>query len=207
MSSIEYFNKVANSWDTMRKGFFSEIVREKIYEVAKPVKGETATDLGAGTGFITEGLVKNGINVIAVDQSLAMLDVLKDKFSSSGLVKYLTGVAEELPIGDSTVDYSMSNMYLHHVESPLSSIKEMARIVKPGGKVIITDLDEHNFEFLKIEQHDRWMGFKRDDVKQWFLDAGLKNVTIDCVGGQCCAASSCGSENASISIFIAYGDK
>jgi hypothetical protein len=82
-----------------------------------------------------------------------------------------------------------------------------ARILKPGGKLVITDLDEHDFVFLKEEHHDRWMGFQRDDVKQWFLDAGLKNASIDCAGGNCCADSSCGCESASISIFIAYGEK
>lgn len=101
----------------------------------------------------------------------------------------------------------MANMYLHHVDDPLAAVKEMARILKPGGKLVLTDLDEHNFEFLKSEHHDRWMGFKREDVKQWFMTAGLKNVAIDCAGGNCCTVSGCGCGSASISIFIAYGEK
>jgi ubiquinone/menaquinone biosynthesis C-methylase UbiE len=56
-------------------------------------------------------------------------------------------------------------MLLHHVENPKVAIKEMVRILKPGGMIVITDLDEHKFEFLKTEQHDRWMGFKREDVQ------------------------------------------
>jgi ubiquinone/menaquinone biosynthesis C-methylase UbiE len=207
MSSKEYFNNVANEWDTMRQSFFSESVREKIYQVAEVEKGRTVADLGAGTGFITEGLIKNGVNVIAVDQSIAMLQKLEEKFLSSGLVKCLNGEAENLPIEDNSVDYAMANMYLHHVETPLAAIREMVRILKPGGKVVITDLDEHSFEFLKTEQHDKWMGFKRDDIKKWFSDAGLTNVTIECVGEDCCATSTCSNQNASISIFIAYGEK
>lgn len=207
MSSKEYFNNVANEWDTMRQSFFSESVREKIYQVAEVEKGRTAADLGAGTGFITEGLIKNGVNVIAVDQSIAMLQKLEEKFLSSGLVKCLNGEAENLPIEDNSVDYAMANMYLHHVETPLAAIREMVRILKPGGKVVITDLDEHSFEFLKTEQHDKWMGFKRDDIKKWFSDAGLTNVTIECIGEDCCATSTCSNQNASISIFIAYGEK
>lgn len=83
----------------------------------------------------------------------------------------------------------------------------MERILKPGGKLVITDLDEHNFEFLKTEQYDVWMGFDRKNITKWFEDAGLKNVTINCVGSNCCADSKCGCAKASISIFVAYGEK
>ena len=82
----------------------------------------------------------------------------------------------------------------------------MVRILKPGGKLIITDLDEHTFAFLKEEQHDRWMGFKREEVRGWFTAAGLKNVAVESVGENCCAPSSCGGESASISIFVASGE-
>jgi hypothetical protein len=60
---------------------------------------------------------------------------------------------------------------------------------------------------LKSEQCDRWLGFKREDIKRWFTQAGLKNVTVDCVGETCSAESSDESEVAAISIFIATGEK
>ncbi|VVB68911.1 Methyltransferase domain protein [uncultured archaeon] len=90
-------------------------------------------------------------------------------------------------------------MYLHHVEVPPEAIKEMARILKPGGMLVITDLDEHCFEFLKREHNDHWMGFSRDDIRRWFEGAGLRDIAIGCVGENCCASSSCGSERAKIS--------
>ena len=71
-----------------------------------------------------------------------------------------------------------ANMYLHHVESPQEAIQEMARVLKPHGKLIITDLDEHTFEFLKKEHHDRWLGFKREEVKKWFVNARLHHEQI-----------------------------
>ena len=116
------------------------------------------------------------------------------------------GEAEKLPIPDEAVDYAFANMYIHHVESPPRAIKEMVRILKPGAELVITDMDEHEFKFLKEEHHDRWMGFKREDVRRWFEEAGLKNVIVDCAGESCCAQSSCG-EHASISIFVASGEK
>lgn len=207
MDSKVYFKEVADQWDEMRKGFFSESVREKAYAIADIKEGQLAADIGAGTGFVTEGLLQRGLKVIAVDQSEEMLNQMKQKFKEYEGIECRLGEAENLPVETDTLDYAMANMYLHHVESPLEAVKEMVRILKPGGKLVITDLDEHNHEFLKIEQHDRWMGFKREEVEQWFVEAGLKNVIIDCAGGNCCATSNCGCDNASISVFAAYGEK
>jgi len=207
MGSEAYFKEVAGSWDTMREGFFSEAVRDKAYITAGVKKGETAADIGCGTGFLTEGLLQRGLNVMAVDQSNEMLAQMKQKFKDYPSVEYLQGDAKKLPIDNGKVDYVMANMFLHHVDNPLDAIKEMVRILKPGGKLIITDLDKHNFEFLRTEQHDQWLGFDRSDVENWFLEAGLVNVLTDCAGGNCCSASCTCSEKASISIFIAVGEK
>ncbi|MFQ5893019.1 MAG: class I SAM-dependent methyltransferase, partial [Nitrospinota bacterium] len=117
------------------------------------------------------------------------------------------GDVEQLPIPDTAVDYVFANMCLHHVESPQDAIKEMARILKPGGTLVITDLDEHPFEFLRTEHHDRWMGFKREEVRRWFVEAGLHDVRADGVGEHCCAQSRDGDEFVSISIFVAFGEK
>lgn len=204
MSSKAYFEQVAPEWDNMRTSFFSEDVREKAYAVANVRAGQLAADIGAGSGFIAEGLRQRGLQVIAVDQSEAMLAELGKRLDG---IDCRLSAEDHLPIPAATADHAFANMYLHHVENPVGAIKEMARIVKPGGKVIITDLDEHPFEFLRTEQFDRWMGFKREDVRQWFIHAGLKNVAVDCVGTNCCADSSGGSEHASVSIFVASGEK
>ncbi len=207
MSSEQYFNKVADQWDHMRKNFFSDEVREKALAAANVHPGKLAADIGAGTGFITEGLVQNGLRVIAVDQSGAMLEEMKKKFESFDSIEYRIGNFNNLPIKNDTVDYIFANMYLHHVDSPQIAIAEMARVLKPGGKLVITDLDEHNFEFLRKEQHDRWMGFRREDIKRWFEEAGLSNISVDCVGKDCCSESEEGNEKASIRIFVAFGHR
>lgn len=207
MNSKKYFDEVANQWDTMRKGFFSEAVREKAYTMAKVKAGKVAADIGAGTGFVSEGLLQKGLKVIAVDQSQEMLEQIKSKFCNLGAIDCRQGVAESLPIEDNSVDFVFANMYIHHVEDPAIAIQEMVRILKPSGKLVITDLDEHSFTFLKTEHFDRWMGFKREDAQSWLSQAGLKNVIIDCAGGNCCASSQCEGDNANISIFVAYGEK
>jgi len=207
MSSKNYFEKVANQWDQMRKSFFSEKVRKVAVAKADIQAGKLAADIGAGTGFITEELIQNGLNVIAVDQSQAMLDEMKKKFDRFSSVEYRIGEFNKLPIQDETVDYIFANMYLHHVNLSQVAIKEMVRTLKPGGKVIITDMDEHEYEFMRKEQHDRWPGFKREDVARWFKEADLKNIAVDCVGEDCCADSDEGREIASVSLFVAYGEK
>lgn len=207
MSKINYFDKVANQWDDMRKGFFPNQVREKAVELSKIKKGDVAADIGAGTGFISEILLEKGAHVIAVDQSVEMLSQLKKKFCCNSALTIKKGNDTNLPIDDNSVDFVFANMYLHHVENPQIAISEMVRILKPDGKLIITDLDEHKFDFLITEQNDRWMGFKREDISNWFDKAGLSNVKIECINENCCSTSQEGKDNAEISIFIAEGIK
>lgn len=205
MKSKDYFNEVAPRWDQLRESFFSSSVREKALDVANVQPGRIAADIGCGTGFITEGLVERGLKVIAVDGSPAMLNAMRQKFSGQDSIDFRMGEAGSLPIPDETVDYSFANMYLHHLEDPLQAILEMARILKPGGVLVITDLDQHKNEFLKQEHNDRWMGFVRDDIRRWLHEAGLRDVSVECVGENCCATSSSGKECAEISIFVASG--
>jgi len=198
---------MAENWDDMRTSFFSEEVREVAYTLANIQKGNIAADIGAGTGFMTEGLLKAGLKVVAIDQSENMLDSMKQKFKDYYGLSCIIGDSDTLPIDEQSVNYAFANMYLHHVVEPSIAINELYRILKSGGKLVITYLDEHTFTFLKTEQHDVWMGFDRNQIKDWFLQAGFKDVTISCVGCNCCSGSKNNDETASISIFAAYGVK
>lgn len=206
--SKSYFEKIASEWDNMQESFFSDSARNKAFEIACLKSGDSIADIGAGTGYITEGVINRDVSVIAVDQSPSMLKKMQEKFSKFNNIEYRVGDSENLPIGDLEIDYAFANMYLHHVDCPEKAIKEMSRILKKGGKLFITDLDEHTHEFLKTEQFDKCLGFDREDIKKWFESAGLKNVVVDCVGDKCCANSECKeTDRADVSIFIAYGEK
>jgi SAM-dependent methyltransferase len=136
-----------------------------------------------------------------------MLQLLAEKLGGLGQLSCLEGKAEQLPLSDSSVDMVLANMYLHHVEEPEAAIGEMVRVLVPGGRLVITDLDTHENEFLRTEQYDRWLGFERDDIRRRFETAGLTDVIIDCVGADCCADSNCSDDQAAVSIFAAVGSK
>ncbi len=207
MSSKNYFEKVANNWDEMRSGFFPESVRQRALEQIDFRPGITIADVGAGTGFLTEGLITYPVEIIALDESEKMLTVMRQKFKAATNIRYQVAESEGLQLADQSVDYALANMYLHHVERPPQAISELFRILKPGGKLIITDLDKHDNEFLRIEQHDRWLGFEREDIVTWFREAGFREVSIDCVNASCCADSTNSDAKADVNIFIAVGEK
>lgn len=207
MSSKQFFDEVAEDWDEMRPNYYSLNVREKAFDLAGVKPNQLAADVGAGTGFITEGLLRRGLRIIAIDQSEAMLSQMQRKFAHLEGIDYRYGEAERLPLADESVEYVFANMYLHHVESPGVAIKEMARILQPGGVLTITDVDAHAFEFLKTEHHDRWLGFRRDDVREWFIVAGLKSVSVDGIDEECRVRSIENESVALMNIFAATGVK
>ena len=169
-------------------------------------EGSTAADLGAGTGFITEGLLARGCPGGCRRPLGEHARGVAPQVPWPDRVECRIGEAENLPIADGSVDYCLANMFLHHVERPSVAIGEMARIVKPGGRVVVTDLDAHEFAFLRNEHHDRWMGFERVGVMNWFRHAGLTDVRVEGLGDECCSTSSDGKATA-ISIFIASGTR
>ena len=210
--SKDYFDSIADQWDGMQQSFFSEDVRNFAYKLAEIRKGRIAVDIGAGTGFMTHGLLQAGLKVVAVDQSPEMLELLKKKYFGCKELECLEGDSDELPLKDHSVDYAFANMFLHHVADPATAIKEMYRILKPGGRIVITDLDKHEFTELQTEQHDVWLGFDREEVFGWMKTAGFQTPSVHCVGSSCSTESKCSctcddQREISISIFAAFAEK
>lgn len=142
----------------MRESFFSGTIREKAISSANIKPGDIVADIGSGSGFISAGLIDKPVDIIAIDQSESMLNKMKEKFSKYPNISYRITDPKNLALSDESVDVAFANMYLHHVENPKGTIKDLYRILKKNGKVIITDLDKHEYNLLLSEHHDRWMG-------------------------------------------------
>lgn len=207
MESKAYFDSIAEDWETIRAGFFPPQVREKALAIAGLQPGQRALDVGAGSGFLTEGLLAAGLQVVACDQSEAMLRELRRRLGDPDGLQCLVGDAAALPLAEGSFDAVFANMVLHHMEDPGKAIGEWSRLLRAGGVLVVSDLDAHGHEFLLSEQHDRWLGFQREDLQDWLRTADLKGIKVDCAGADCCSESGCGDDKASISIFIASGRK
>jgi len=198
----QYFDDVAGEWDEMREGFFPDGLRDEAAEAMRVKPDGRYLDVGAGTGFLVAAILQRGARASAVDASPRMVELLRARFP---LVDARVADAERLPFADATFEGAFANMCLHHVERPEVALREMARVTKPGGRVVVTDLDRHDHEFLRVEHKDRWMGFAREDVAAWLEAAGLREVEVGCAGGGCCAQSACGTQRAEVGIFLAVG--
>ena len=201
----EYFDKVAGQWDEMRRQFFGEGVRRQAIAAAKVGPGMTVADIGTGTGFLAEAALEAGAKVIGIDVSSALLDQVATRFKGRPF-EGRQSEGTDVPLAKAEADAIVANMFLHHAEDPAATIAQLARGLKPGGRLVITDADSHTHEWLRTEQHDRWLGFERRDVAKWFREAGLQQVTVGDTQEICSPTAKCGAK-AAITIFIARGVK
>jgi ubiquinone/menaquinone biosynthesis C-methylase UbiE len=205
MNTREYFDQVAADWETMRRQFFGEGVRRAAIAAAGVRPGMTVVDVGTGTGFLAEEAIAQGARVIGVDISEGMLEQVSTRLAGRPFeARHSDG--SDLPIVEGEADVVLANMFLHHAEDPPAAIARMVGALKPGGRLVITDADSHTHEWLRTEQHDRWLGFDRADIERWFREAGLVDVTVGDTEEICSPTSTCGAK-AAITIFIARGEK
>lgn len=201
----DYFDSIAPRWDAMSRQFFGDGVRRAAIAAAGIGPGCLVADIGTGTGFLAEAALDAGASVIGVDVSAGMLQQVSARLADRPFEARRSSGAD-LRLGEHEVDAVVANMFLPHVEDPPSTIAQLARALKPGGRLVITDADTHTHEWLRVEQHDRWLGFDRADLHRWFMEAGLEEVSVVDTHEVCSPTSNCGTQ-AAITIFLARGIK
>lgn len=206
VNSIEYFAEVAEEWDEIRSGFFTEAMRDAAIGKVDLPNSTAVADVGTGTGFVLHGLLEQAEELVGFDESAEMLEVARSKLAGFPHVQFRQAEGQHLPAEDSSFDAVFANMYLHHTPDPAAAILEMARILKPGGKLVITDLDTHEEAWMRVAMSDRWLGFDREDIRKWYATASLSKIDIDCAEGTCdCRGPD--EKAISLSIFVAIGEK
>lgn len=182
----EFFNDVAKEWEELRKNYYDESIRDKLIGQGILKEDMVIADLGAGDGYLSREISKHVRKVAAIDISAEMLKELRKKSRDEGINNIETVESDglDVPFPDSSFDMVCASMYLHHIEEPALAIKEMHRVLKPGGIVFLADFHEHADSELKEKMHDFWQGFKQNEIKAWFKKSGFKNIRIDSVQGQ-----------------------
>ncbi len=208
-ASSHYFEQVAGAWDALRAGYFPEAVREAAIAAAYLRPELVVADIGTGTGFVAAGLAPLVRRVYAVDGSAAMLKVAQRNLAAFDNVIYRVADGAALPFADGSLDAVFANMYLHHCSDPLAAITEMVRVLRPGGRLVITDMDQHTHAWMREEMADEWLGFDCGQIKTWLRQAGLVNLIVDCTSQSCCAGSAtdASAEQARIRVFVATGSQ
>ncbi len=205
-TSNTYFAEVAEQWDEIRSGYFTEHMRDAAIAKANIPAGAVVADVGTGTGFVAAGLAPIAGKVYGFDASAAMLAVARCNLAAYPNVELREAPGDQLPLPDETLDGVFANMFLHHAPQPPAAIREMARALKPGGVLCITDLDTHDHTWQRDAMADLWLGFERADIRQWLREAGLTEIDVDCAEGTCNACGPDG-EVKPLSIFVAIGRK
>jgi ubiquinone/menaquinone biosynthesis C-methylase UbiE len=201
-----YFTQVADQWDEIRAGYFTEFMRDSAIAKTNLPESASVADVGTGTGFVAAGLASHAVKVYGFDANPKMLEIARKNLAGFSNVELKQSAGDQLPLTDQSVDGVFANMYLHHAVDPEKAIQEMARILKPGGVLCITDLDAHDHEWQREQMADLWLGFERDGIRRWFGNAGLSEIDVDCAEGTC---NACGPDGklTPLSIFVAIGRK
>lgn len=201
-----YFAEVADQWDDLRTGFFTAAMRDAAIVKADLPETAVIADVGTGTGFVLQGLVGKAAHLVGFDESPEMLAVARRNLAGYDHIEFYEADGTKLPTVSNRFDAVFANMYLHHAPDPAAAIAEITRILKPGGKLIITDLDSHTQEWMREAMADRWLGFAREDIRHWYEIAGLTAIDIDCAEGTCdCTVP--GGDDIALSIFVAIAQK
>jgi ubiquinone/menaquinone biosynthesis C-methylase UbiE/DNA-binding transcriptional ArsR family regulator len=174
-----YFSDHAADWDRIRKLHVPEAAVEEAIRAAlaeKPFR--SLLDLGTGTGRMLELFGPEIERGLGLDLSLDMLLLARDRLERAGLrhCSVRQGDLYDLPLGNDTFDVVILHQVLHFLDDGARAIKEAARVLRPGGRLLVVDFAPHEQEFLREQFAHRRLGFGSEVVTQWMTASGLEPV-------------------------------
>ncbi|TVP82642.1 MAG: class I SAM-dependent methyltransferase, partial [Puniceicoccaceae bacterium] len=140
-------------------------------------------DLGAGEGLLSQLLARRAASVVCIDNSRRMVEVGSELAAKNGFtnLSYKLGDIEAVPLDDRCVDLALLSQALHHAERPQVAVDEAARILDSGGRIVILDLLQHDFEQARELYADRWLGFSENKLYEFLKNSGFRNIEINVV--------------------------
>ncbi len=183
----DYFATVADSWDSIRSLYVSQQqVEEKLVSLVSEQPVEQLLDIGTGTGRILEVLSPHVERGIGVDLNSDMLTVARSNIEQHNFtnVHVRKGDMYRLPIDGASVDLAVLHMVLHYSDDPGAVIREAARALNAGGRLLIVDFAVHGEEHLRAEHQHHRLGFADAEIAQYCELAGLRGeVKVDQLTG------------------------
>jgi ArsR family transcriptional regulator len=182
-----YFAAHADHWDSLRSLHVPETdVEAAMRRLLGDGKLGTLVDIGTGTGRIVELFSQQAETAIGIDRSPEMLRVARGKLTSARLDGWelRQGDIMALPLDPGSVDTLVLHQVLHYLPAPETAIAELARVVKPGGRVLIVDFAPHAHEELRTQDAHARLGFSDDQIGHWFGASGMTLVQTEELSGR-----------------------
>jgi len=187
LAAAEYFGRNAGQWDEIRALHVGEKEVERLFaELIPPGRFGDLLDIGTGTGRIVELLAPHVGSATGIDLSREMLAVARDKLGRSGISNTTLrhGDMHRLPLPTASMDAVTLHQVLHFAEDPATVVAEAARVLRPGGRLLIADFGKHDLEFLRSQYAHRRLGFSDREVAGWCTAEGLTVTQVERMAGK-----------------------
>ena len=172
-----FFAGLAADWDALRQEQYGTRFDLAAAFALLPSDAVVA-DLGCGTGQTVADLAPFAGKVIGVDASPQMLKAARRRLNGTENVELLPGELTDLPIGKGTCDAALCVLALSYVDDASAVVREMARILKPGGRVVVVDLLAHDRDDFRRQMGQRHRGFSPEQMTRWLSAAGLRDAIV-----------------------------